>query len=535
MQIQVTLLFIAATINCLLSLFVLLGKRDRTNIIYSVFVLFASFWAIGLAFFIIESDLTQVIYIADFYYISALGIPTFFLYFSLIFLNKDFKPYKKNLFIFLPLITLTCLFIVDKNLLIQKVFFTDWGKDVLINHTNYIIYGLFFVIFVIFSYFNLVKSYLLKTNYEEKNQLKLILWGTAIGFLFGMIFDLILPFIGDYRHIFIGPIFSLFMVTSIAYSITKYRMFNMKVIVTQLLMVILWIFILVRALLADTLQEQMIDVVLLVATIVIGMFLIKSVLREVSQREKIETLAQDLATANDRLKDLDQLKSEFLSLATHQIRAPLTAIKGYASLILEGDFGEVSESVRKPINIILSACENLVVIVGDFLNISRIEQGKMKYDLTDFDIVKVVEEVVNELKPNIEGSGLFVNFKSEIPSYIIHADMGKIKQVVGNLIDNSIKYTKEGGISLQVKTGEKETDKIIISISDTGIGIAKEDMAKLFGKFVRARDAFRTNVVGTGLGLYVAKQMVEAQGGKIWIESPGVGKGSTFFVELPKK
>jgi signal transduction histidine kinase len=159
----------------------------------------------------------------------------------------------------------------------------------------------------------------------------------------------------------------------------------------------------------------------------------------------------------------------------------------------------------------------------------------MKYDLTDFDIVKVVGEVMSELKPNIESAGLSVDFKSDVPSYVIHADLGKIKQVIGNLIDNSIKYTKEGGISLQVKTDEKETDKIIISISDTGIGIAKEDMTKLFGKFVRAKDAFRTNVVGTGLGLYVAKQMVEAQGGKIWIESPGVGKGSTFFVELPKK
>ncbi len=546
MQTQITLLFITATINCLLSLFVLLGKRDRTNIIYSVFVLFASLWAIGLAFFIMESNLTRAIYMADFYYISALGIPTFFLYFSFVFLNKDFKPHKRNAFIFLPLVILVCAFILNKNFLIEKVFFTDWGKDVLINYKNYVVYGVFFVDFVVFSYINLIKSYFSKTNYEEKNQLKLILWGTAIGFLFGMIFDLILPFIGDYKHIFVGPIFSLFMVTSIAYAISKYRMFNIKVIATESATFILWMVILIRAVLSDTLRDQLINWGMLIVVVIVGILLIKSVIKEVKLRERIENLAKDLekanddlASANDRLKELDQLKSEFLSLATHQIRAPLTAIKGYASLILEGDYGEVSSAIKKPVKTIFDSCQNLVVIVGDFLNISRIEQGRMKYDPVDFDIVKVVADVVNELKPNIENAGLSVDFKSETPSCEIHADIGKIKQVVGNLIDNAIKYTKHGGISLQVKTAEKMAgdagDKIIISISDTGIGVASEDLTRLFGKFVRAKDAFRTNVVGTGLGLYVAKQMVEAQGGKIWIESPGMGKGSTFFIELPKK
>jgi signal transduction histidine kinase len=311
----------------------------------------------------------------------------------------------------------------------------------------------------VLSYFNLFKSYLSKTNFEEKNQLKLVLWGTSIGFLFGMIFDLVLPFMGDYKHIFVGPVFSLFMVASIAYAITKYKMFNMKVVVTQMLMIILWIFILARTLLADTLQEQLIDVVLLLATVIIGIFLIKSVLREVSQREKIEKLAGDLEIANERLKELDQLKSEFLSLATHQIRAPLTAIKGYASLIMEGDYGEVSEPVRGAVKTIFSSCENLVVIVSDFLNISRIEQGKMKYDMIDFDVVKVVKEIINELRPNIEAAKLSIDFKSDVPEIMTHADLGKVKQIIGNLIDNSIKYTKAGGISLHVKMAEKRPTK----------------------------------------------------------------------------
>jgi signal transduction histidine kinase len=274
-----------------------------------------------------------------------------------------------------------------------------------------------------------------------------------------------------------------------------------------------------------------VDFVLFILVFVFSILLVQGMYKEVEQREKIEKLAQDLAKANDRLKELDQLKSEFLSLATHQIRAPLTAIKGYASLILEGDFGAVSEEAKGAVKTISDSCENLVVVVSDFLNISRIEQGRMKYDLVDFNVVKVAEEIVNELKPNIENAKLSVEFKSDAPELMTHADMGKIKQVIGNLIDNSIKYTKEGGIKISVGSGDKN---VIIKISDTGVGIAAEDIPKLFGKFVRTKDAFRTNVIGTGLGLYVAKQMVEAQGGKVWVESDGVGKGSTFFVELPK-
>jgi len=226
------------------------------------------------------------------------------------------------------------------------------------------------------------------------------------------------------------------------------------------------------------------------------------------------------------------MKSEFLSLATHQIRAPLTAVKGYASLILEGDYGEVSDGVRNAVKIIGQSCENLVVIVNEFLDISRIEQGRMKYTLTNFDMKAVAVEILEELKPNIEHAGLTYDFHADEGEYVVNADQGKLRQVVGNLIDNAIKYTPTGGMSVSIR---KEGNAVHFSIKDTGIGISAEDIPKLFNKFTRAKDANKQNVIGTGLGLYVAKQMLEAQGGKIWIESEGVGKGTTFIVELPQK
>ena len=226
------------------------------------------------------------------------------------------------------------------------------------------------------------------------------------------------------------------------------------------------------------------------------------------------------------------MKSEFISLATHQIRAPLTAIKGYASLILEGDFGEVNTDAKGAIKTIMDSSDNLVSIVSDFLDVSRIEQGRMKYDFTQFDVAKLAEQIVTELKPNIDDKKLKLNLKVSDGDYMVNADQVKIKQVIGNFIDNSIKYTPKGSINVDVK---RENENVHIIVSDTGVGIPTEEINKLFDKFVRAKDAVKTNVQGTGLGLYIAKQMIEVHGGRVWAESAGLNKGSQFHILLPVK
>jgi len=247
-----------------------------------------------------------------------------------------------------------------------------------------------------------------------------------------------------------------------------------------------------------------------------------------------QTLAitnQKLGEANERLKELDQLKSEFVSLATHQIRGPLTAIKGFASMMIEGDYGEVPKTLQEPVDTIYQSSQSLVVIVEDFLNVSRIEQGKMKYDFTDFDLCALANEVVNEDRVIIEKRGLNVSAAICPSPVTVHGDRGKLKQVIGNLLDNSMKYTPKGSIMLSL-VSNKASKKVLLSIKDTGVGIRAETIPHLFHKFSRAEDASKVNILGTGLGLYVAKEMIKAHGGRIWVESPGEGKGATFFVEL---
>ncbi len=244
----------------------------------------------------------------------------------------------------------------------------------------------------------------------------------------------------------------------------------------------------------------------------------------------VDKRTKELTVANTKLKELDKLKSEFLSFASHQLRSPLTAIKGYASLILEGTYGKTTEKIHEPVDRIFQSSNALTAMVEDFLNISKIEQGGMKYDFQMTDFKKLIETVVVEQEPNIKSKKLAISFSAqENVNYNIKLDSGKIKQVIMNLVDNSIKYTPKGTITLLLKQIDR---KIQLEIKDTGIGFNKETLPKLFAKFSREKNANKVNIQGSGLGLYLAKEIMEAHHGHIWAQSPGEGRGSSFFVEF---
>jgi signal transduction histidine kinase len=226
-------------------------------------------------------------------------------------------------------------------------------------------------------------------------------------------------------------------------------------------------------------------------------------------------------------------KSEFISFASHQLRTPLTSIKGFASMLLEGDHGDINPEVRDALQKIMVRTNDMVSLIGQYLNKSRMELGQLKYDMNEFDMVDILTQVAKGFKPNADQAKLGLTLSiAAAQSYRIRADQGKIKEVIGNLIDNSIKYTPQGAIRVALSRIEQT---IRIAISDTGVGMNEATLHDLFKKFSRAKDASKTNILGNGLGLYLAKTIVDAHHGKIWAESAGKGKGSTFFVELPMR
>lgn len=322
--------------------------------------------------------------------------------------------------------------------------------------------------------------------------------------------------------------------------IVRYRAFDIKLVGAQALVVSLVVLIGSQFLFTTGIAAHALIGVTLIVTGAIGINLIRSVKKEVAQREQIEKQEKELEhtnaqlkDANVRLKELDKQKTEFLGFASHQLRGPLTPIKGYAESILAGDFGKISEDVRKAAQVIFDSTTTLAQVVDDYLNVTRIELGKLKFEFAPFNLREVVQLVADEMKPTIEKRGLKFNLNIDPNgNYEMRGDKEKINnQVITNLIDNSLKYTPRGEIT--VSLGEK-AGIIRFSVKDTGVGIAPDVLPSLFTKFKRAANANKTNIHGTGLGLYIAKDIATAHKGKIWAESEGEGKGSEFIVELPR-
>ncbi|MFA4998444.1 MAG: ATP-binding protein [Candidatus Paceibacterota bacterium] len=250
-------------------------------------------------------------------------------------------------------------------------------------------------------------------------------------------------------------------------------------------------------------------------------------------QEKVDTQTKELKQAYEELKVLDRAKSEFISLASHQLRTPLTAIRGYVSMILEGSYGKLSKSASKPLNNVLGSAERLIRIVNDLLNISKIELGKMELNKALARVDELITTCYEEMKPTAEKKGLEIIWqkpKSRLPE--IEIDKLKIGQVISNLIDNAIKYTQKGKIEIKA---EKADSVILVSIKDTGEGLTKDEIRMVFEGFTRGAAGIAYWIEGAGLGLYIAKKYIDLHNGKIWVESEGKGKGSAFYVELAIK
>ncbi len=238
----------------------------------------------------------------------------------------------------------------------------------------------------------------------------------------------------------------------------------------------------------------------------------------------------DLFSANLRLQELDKQKTEFLSIASHQLRTPLSIIKGYVELIKDGAYGEPSKELLETLGNIDETNERLVKLVEEFLDISRIEQGRTKFSFADHAIEDVVDSVIKELFERSKDKKLTLEWKrTEIGQSVM--DEEKIRHVVFNFVDNAIKYSEQGTIRV---TATAEEGGIVVRVKDNGLGFNKEDEVNFFQKFYRGENVKTVNVGGTGLGLYVCRKFIENHGGRVWAKSEGLGKGGEFGFWIPK-
>lgn len=263
-----------------------------------------------------------------------------------------------------------------------------------------------------------------------------------------------------------------------------------------------------------------------------GKFILEvSAIPMMAQQEKIGTLVVLHNVTREKL--VEMMKSEFVTLAAHQLRTPTSGIKWSLRMLLDGDLGAMSEGQKKVIEKAYNTNEKVIRLINDLLNVARIEEGKFLSKMVLSDIGEVIQSVVDLYSEEIKKKKLKFEFKKsekDLPQVML--DVDKIKIAIDNLVDNAIRYTLPGGrVTISIKEKEKEIE---VQIQDTGVGIPENEQDKIFTKFFRAENIMKMETEGTGLGLFITKYIIEAHGGSIWFESEE-GEGTIFYFTLPLK
>jgi signal transduction histidine kinase len=315
------------------------------------------------------------------------------------------------------------------------------------------------------------------------------------------------------------PIFIAFL----AYMTVRYQAFNMKVLGAQALVITLGLLTFFQLFVRSVENMRLIIVANLVLFSIIGYYLIKGVRREVQQREQIESLAHDLEKSNKQQVIL-------IHFITHQLKGFVTKSRNIFSMMREGDFGPLPESFKPMVEEGFKSDTKGVNTIQEILNAANIKSGKVEYKKEPFDLKALIDEIAHDLKQNADAKGLALNVSTGTEPLMYPGDRAQLVNAFKNLIDNSIKYTLKGEVRVSLS---KDSGKVRFVIEDTGVGISKEDMGRLFTEGGHGTNSAKVNVESTGFGLYIVKNIIEAHGGKVWAESEGEGKGSKFVVELP--
>ena len=451
------------------------------------------------------------------------------LYFFSIYFPQELKKRRKildRIFICMAIILISLISFTD--LITEEMLeIKDWGLSPvpgklwpLFNFTAFFII-LSIIYYLMRKYFELPK--------EEKLKVQYFLIGFFIFIVVNVIFNVILPmYYKNYQFVQLGTNSAIFLLAFTAYAIVKQELFGIRVVLTALLVGLIALLTMVDILfLTNEILAQLFKSLLLVVFLYFGYLLIQSVMREIQYRERLQK-------ANKQLKKLDRAKSEFISIASHQLRSPLSVVKGYISMLSEGTYGNLSFRSQKPIRNVYKANERLIKLVNDLLSLSRIESGKIEIKLDKASLQKIISNLVEDLKTQAHNKNIYLRFnkpKTSLPNILI--DQAKIKEVISNIIDNAIKYTARGGVTVTLrkqKFGKQE--KAVIEIKDTGLGMTKREISKIFQSFSRGTAGVKLYTGGAGLGLYIAKKFANMHGGDIKAISEGKGKGSTFYIEL---
>lgn len=502
-------------------------RKKFSNIIFWLFTFSVGIWSLGYYFWLSTTSREMAGFWFGILNIGSTFIPIFYYHWITVILGNDRKKILRLGYIItfaFSLFSFTKLYFTDLTPIAGFRFWPQAGPVYI--YYVVILYGGFFLLGVA----DVIRVIMGRYEKKIKSVAKFILAASLISMISGATnFPLwfgveILPY---------GNFVVFIYIFLFSYAMARHNLMSMKSASIYLAIIFILVISAIEIFTSVSTYEVILRVPKFLVILFFSYLLYRSTSEEIKRKEELQVLSDKLANANEQLKKLDRAKSEFISIASHQLRTPLTSIKGYISLVIEGTYGKIDKKVKEALSKVYVSNERLIQLVENLLNISRIESGKIEYKYDDWQIEKIISELTDNFIFAAKKKKLYLHL--DLPKHplpMIRIDGPKVREVISNVIDNAIKYTEKGGITVKA---EQARDKVRVIVYDTGIGIPKEEIPYVFAKFSRGKDTGRLQASGTGLGMYVGKSLIEAQNGKIWVESKGDGKGSRFIIELPIK
>ncbi len=451
-------------------------------------------------------------------------IPLATVYFTYVFIDKRD--------IVFPLKLVFALIIIAVAVLTPSAFNTA-GFDInnceaLVNHLPYYVYFFELVCVVWLIALGIRRYSALKKTNEGENQRdrKLTVLATLGSALFLSLFsvsNLFGELTKTYEINLIGPLGMLFFLGFLTYMMVKFQAFNTKVLSAQSMVWALVFFIGAQFFFIRNPVNYFLNGFTFAITMIFGNYLIRSVKREVEQKEYLFTL-------NKELQGLIKQRENLVHLITHKVKGSFTRSKYIFAEMVEGSFGKLDDMMMKMAKTGLESDNEGIHTVDLVLNAFNLGSGAVKYEMKNINLKPIIEEVMTEKGPRISAKGLKIELEAVDTEYKVNADAFWFKEVLNNFVENSIRYSTLGIIHIKL---DKKYNKIVISVKDNGVGLSDEDKKGLFTEGGRGKDSLKMNVDSTGYGLFSVKVIVEAHKGRVWAESEGRGKGSTFYIELP--
>lgn len=535
-----TIIFVLATVTvmdlCFGTILFFLDKRNPINQLFSLWMLALATWTLALiGYFCAEDAQVATMWMRGAYSAAIVAVMAFF-YFSTQF------PRKTKLSPILHVINMVVLvvFAVIANvtpLIVTRVTGHPDNWAVVLSSFGWVIYAVLLLYLFGAAHAILIKKYL-ESKGVERIQLAYVVLSVFVGGeILGVFFNLILPspFLNNWSFIWLGPLSTtVIIVPFVAYAVTKHHLFNVKGVVTEVLVGFTIMIAIMDAFVFREPVEFIFRAFIAAMITAFGVKLIGSIRREQREQVALRELSKELSVVNAHLKQADEAKSEFLSIASHELRTPVSVVKGYLSLIMEGAYGKINDEVRQKLEEVFQMNERLIRIINNLLNTSRIETNRVEFSITEFESAELLEFVIEELKVRAKQKDVaLVLKKSTAKLPLVMADKEKTHQVISNLIDNAIKYSPEGS-KIFISSGPSEDgSSVFFRIKDAGIGMTSVSKKNIFKRFYRVSNEETRKQKGTGLGLYICQTFVDGMGGTVYVEDSAPGKGSTFVFTLP--